>query len=271
VDDSGPADGPTPLGSTLTDLARSLNEQHIIVRLETRSTLRVGFRATGGSAVEDLVLAFAEDAPVRCGYGEPLADCDVVLEADHASVAAALLLIDDDHDLARRFRMRVPGEAQTAAVPPYDLAETPALGELPRIKGASVLAQLMLTDSPFGPVAYQMSIQDGRLAAVIPGLHPDGEIFVALRYADYLDLRSGMGTIEEAMKFGDLDGDFGKVQMFGGLIQEPAVRAALAHLAGSDRVIGEYARACSQTSYRSAAEGLRGEWQQLAGSNGRQP
>lgn len=214
-----------------------------------------------------LLLTLVPGRPLACA-AVPAAEARsaaLVLRADWATIAEAVLQMQQVRPGAAglppvsRFTVddRNIGGRWYGPLPPLDLAGLPALGALPRIDGASVVAQLRLTRSPVGDVAYSMTVEDGRVTAVTPGVAEAFEVYVAFPYERYLRVRAGDMFVADAIRDGDLGGDFGKLQMFSGLTQSPPFRAAYAQAFGSLRPLADLAAVLGGDAYAGAATTAR--------------
>lgn len=209
-----------------------------------------------------LLLTFSPHRPLEClafPSRELLPRCHLVLEADRASLVATL--VHGPHDAARTSLFviddRGAGGRWHGPLPPFDLPLVPALRLLPQIDGASAVVQLVLTDSLCGTIPYSMTVVDGRVARLQPGFTDDPEVYVRFSYESYLRFRAGQIEIGQAIRNGDLGGDFGKLQMFSGLTQSLPFQVVYGEAFSSPLLLADYCGLVSSDSYRMMAASVR--------------
>jgi hypothetical protein len=242
----------------LSDVAGLAGDAAIVVAPERSETLRVGYLPTEGG--DTLVFTFSQGGPVTCEVRPVVDGCDLVFEAPTADIVTALAQMPEDPTFAGRFVVddRGAGGSWRGPLPPLDLNQVEALRNLPEIPGASSLTQFVLTDSPVGSVAYQMRLDEGRLADIALGVTPDADVFVMFRYEDYLRIRLNELFIADALDHGDLGGDFGKAQMVAGFTQSMEFKeAAYAGSFTSCDLLSDYSRITRHDAYQRFVHRLR--------------
>jgi len=244
-------------------------------RLEPVETLRMTFTAGGRLHCQAAVERASSSHPLpRSHGGQPpsgdggqatdkpadlLAGCHLVYEATKGDIVSAV--VQRPVDLLAPGRYTVcdcgAGGRWCGPLPPLDMACVPAFADTPVVTGATVQAQMVLTGSPVGLVAYVLTIVDGRPVAYDLGQDSNADVFVQFRYADYLAVRDGTLAVAEALRHGAIDGSFGKAQMLSGLIRSPAFEAAYRQGFSSPRVLARHAAIIDHPSYRLAASDAR--------------
>lgn len=211
-------------------------------------------------AVGTLRLAIDGSGHIECRWAEqPLRDCHLVFAADRAAIVASITQVPQDITFPARFDIDDTGSGGRwhGPIPPLDMAVVPAFTSLPVIAGASVTAQLVLTGSPVGVIAYRLILADGQLTAIELGASGDADVFIRFRYADYLQVRAGTMVMAEALRSGDLDGSFGKAQMLSGLIQSPPFEDAYRHGFGALQNLAAFSFLVDLPAFRLLATSVR--------------
>lgn len=251
-------------GVRLDDLAAAVSDAGPVVVPSLDGPLRIGFVCTDPVAGSPSALVFDLEPgrPVSCAAAPPSADlstCHLRLHADRGAVVGAVACVPHDPPLVTRFTVDDEGCGGTwrGPLPPLDLAGIAALSSLPAIEGASVVAQLLLTGSPVGGIPYWMSIVDGRLQVIAPGVTEAPDVYISFGYEGYLRVRAGDMFVSDAIVGGDLAGDFAKLQMFSGLVQslpfQDAYRAGFRSL----RRLADYAKVVALEEHRAMAAAVR--------------
>lgn len=282
-------EGPSPLSTleqiALVSVAQAIADQQATITssesdLPPAGTLRIGMvvirnigsptavlasQPPDGAPSDEgaaLLLTFSPHRPLQCSSfpsRELLPRCHLVLEADRASLVAAL--VHGPHDATRTplfvIDDRGAGGRWHGPLPPFDLPLVPALRRLPQIDGASAVVQLVLTDSPCGTIPYSMTVVDGRVARLEPGFTDAPEVYVRFSYEGYLRFRAGQIEIGQAIRNGDLGGDFGKLQMFSGLTQSLPFQTVYGEAFSSPLLLADYCGLVSSDSYRMMAASVR--------------
>jgi len=190
---------------------------------------------------------------------DDLAPCDLVFTAELAATVGALAQVPDDPPIVGRITVDDTGcgGSWRGPLPPIDLAAIPKMRALPRIAGATVLVQLLLTRSPVGGIPYWMDVRDGQLVEVAAGTVSGPEVYIAFRYEQYLRMRTGELFPSDAIRGGDLAGDFPKLQVFSGIVQSlPFLDAYRDGFTNFDPLI-DYTRLATSDAYRAWAADLR--------------
>lgn len=185
--------------------------------------------------------------------------CPLCFSAPTADIVAALAQVPMDVELAGRFQVsdRGAGGSWDGPLPPLDLAVVEGIDDLPVVTGATVTAQMALTGSPVGPIAYLLTLVDGKLADLRLGGRLDADVLVCFRYDDYLLLRSGRQTAAEALRRGDVAGDLAHLQVLSGLVQSPPFAAAYRRgFTGIDALV-RTSRVLDHPSFRTLATEAR--------------
>ncbi len=149
--------------------------------------------------------------------------CDLVLSAPPAAAVAAIAQVPVDPTPAAVITVddRGGGGSWCGPLPALDVAVVPRMRHLPRIEGATVLVQLLLTRSPVGAVPYWMHIRDGQLVGMAAGTVARPDVLIGFRYENYLRMRTGELYPADAVADGNLAGDYPKLQVFSGIVQSP--------------------------------------------------
>lgn len=106
--------------------------------------------------------------------------------------------------------------------------------ELPEVVGATVRAEVAVSDAPGGEVRYTLAFTDGRLSSSMAGSDPDAEVAITLPYAHALAVLDGELDANVAYMRGDLKstGHTGRLLRLLALQRTEPYRAVLAGLAG---------------------------------------
>lgn len=149
--------------------------------------------------------------------------CDLLLAAPPGAAVAAIAQVPVDPTPAAVITVddRGGGGSWCGPLPPLDVAAIPSMRHLPRIEGATVLVQLLLTRSPVGAIPYWMDVRDGQLVGMAAGTVAGPDVLIGFRYENYLRMRTGELYPADAIADGNLAGDYPKLQVFSGIVQSP--------------------------------------------------
>lgn len=105
--------------------------------------------------------------------------------------------------------------------------------ELPEVPGATVRAEVVVSDAPGGEVRYTLAFVDGRLSSSAVGSDSDAQVTITLPYAQALAVLDGELDANAAYMRGDLKttGHTGQLLRFLALQRSERYRAVLAGLA----------------------------------------
>ena len=219
-----------------------------------RATLAVQWVATDGAEHRPSHQRFDDGHLVEWGAGWlPDAPVALVQRVDDAR-RAALGLLRGNAAVARTVLRRPDG---SGPLPPSDLCALAPFGGMPVIPGASITAQHVLVDGPFGTVTFVEGFVDGRRTSWDLGRDPEADVTLVRRYGCAMERRAGLRSNVASFEGGRVGGPWTMVMMLAGLTDGPEYRAASSLEPTTASLLAGLSEVMADESYRELQVELR--------------
>lgn len=215
-----PGSGLRPLSAEWFERARSLVAG---IALPGDRACRVRFRA--GDAQWHLVVDGGRIAEWGAGtFDAP--DLELRWQPEDARRILARELRGDDAMLATTVAAEAAGGTYVGPPAPQNLLGRPELDAMTPVPGATVAVQYHFRRGPFGDVDHVLRFEDGLLADQHFGTIAHADVRIDVPYRAIAVVRSGDGTIIDALADGSVDGDIGPLAALAGILEDPAFQSA---------------------------------------------
>lgn len=147
--------------------------------------------------------------------------------------------------------------ASAVEAPPADVSSCDLRATMPRILGADVLAQHILTDSPWGTISFVERFENGRRVEWHLGQDFSADVVLTRRFSNSMRRRQGLISNVESFEGGRVQGNWTVVMMLAGLTDDKSYRTCTARSAAACRTLGQLGDLCSLQTFRQLQEDLR--------------
>lgn len=139
---------------------------------------------------------------------------------------------------------------------PANLLARPEIASMPAAPGATLDAQYVFRDGPFGEVNYAQRYVDGRLVEERLGELAEHDVLVRFTYGAMARVRAHEWTVIDALDGGAVSGEMGPLAALDGIVESPEYRDAELATGPHMLALAALGELDADSTYRTALEEL---------------